>query len=196
MPDLVEVVQLALDVDEAVGEGVGGGIEVAVGLDEAALGEDLAGRVFDGEVDPGFVEVALLGNERVGDALVLNDDVGDEGFAGGERESCVRPRGAMRAFARQRMASRFFLQGEDVDVEDAVAVGAISEEFGELLGLLVEFVVGGNERVAAEPAMRDEGAVFGAGVLSIRRRVARAACGRSGRWRRCLCGRREAATAW
>ena len=41
VPDLVEVVQLALDVDEAVGEGVGGGIEVAVGLDEAALGDGL-----------------------------------------------------------------------------------------------------------------------------------------------------------
>ena len=43
VPDLVEVVELALDVDEAVGEGVRGGIEFAVGLDEAALGEDFAG---------------------------------------------------------------------------------------------------------------------------------------------------------
>ena len=86
VPDLVEVVQLALDVDQAVGEGVGGGVEVAVGLDEAALGEDLAGGVLDGEVDPGFVEVALLGNEGVADALVLDDDVGDEGFAGGDGE--------------------------------------------------------------------------------------------------------------
>ena len=40
MPDLVEIVELAFGVDEAVGEGVGGGVEVAVGLDEAALGEE------------------------------------------------------------------------------------------------------------------------------------------------------------
>ncbi len=65
MPDLVEVVQLAFDVDQAVGEGVGGGIEVAVGLDEAGLGENFAGAVLDGEVDPGLVEVALLGDEGV-----------------------------------------------------------------------------------------------------------------------------------
>ena len=29
-----------------------------------ALGEDFAGRVFDDEIDPGFVEVALLGHEE------------------------------------------------------------------------------------------------------------------------------------
>ena len=87
VPDLVQVVQLALDVDEAVGEGVGGGVEVAVGLKEAALGQDLAGGVLDREIDPGLVEVALLGDEGVADALVLDDDVGDEGFAGGEREA-------------------------------------------------------------------------------------------------------------
>ena len=39
VPDLVNVVELALDVDEAVGEGVRRGIEFAVGLDEAALGQ-------------------------------------------------------------------------------------------------------------------------------------------------------------
>ncbi len=63
-----------------------GGIEIAVGLNEATLGESLAGAVFDGEVDPCFVEVALLGDERVGDAFVLDHDVGDESFAGGEGE--------------------------------------------------------------------------------------------------------------
>ncbi len=40
VPDLVKIVQLAFDVDEAVGEGVRGGVEVAVGLDEAALGDE------------------------------------------------------------------------------------------------------------------------------------------------------------
>ena len=43
VPDLVEVVQFALVVDEAIGEGVRAGIEIAVGLEEAALSERLAG---------------------------------------------------------------------------------------------------------------------------------------------------------
>ncbi len=92
MPDFVERIQLAFGVDEAVGEGVGGGIEVAVGLDEAGFGEDFAGAVLDGEVDPRFVEVALLGDVGVGDALVLDDDVGDEGVVGrdGERDIAQR----------------------------------------------------------------------------------------------------------
>jgi len=52
VPYLVQRIQFAFGVDEAVGEGVGGGIEVAVGLDEAGFGESLASAVFDGEVDP------------------------------------------------------------------------------------------------------------------------------------------------
>jgi len=64
VPDLVEAVELALVVDEAVGEGVGSGIERAVGLEEAGFGEGLAGVVLDVEVDPGFVEVALLGTKE------------------------------------------------------------------------------------------------------------------------------------
>ena len=87
MPDLVEVVEFAFDVDEAVGEGVGGGVEVSVGLDESAFGERFAGAVLDGEVDPGLVEVSQLGDEGVGDAFVLDDYVGDQGFAGGEGEA-------------------------------------------------------------------------------------------------------------
>ena len=46
VPDLVKVVQLALGVDQAVGKGVGGGVKFAVGLEEAALGDDLAGGSF------------------------------------------------------------------------------------------------------------------------------------------------------
>ncbi len=86
VPDFVEAIDLAFYIDEAVGEGVRGGIEVAVGLDESGLGEDFAVAVFDGEVDPGLVEVALLRDVGVGDALVLDDDVGDEGFVGGDGE--------------------------------------------------------------------------------------------------------------
>ena len=63
---------------------MGAGVEVAVRLYKAAFGQSLARAVLDGEVDPGLVEVALLGNEGVADALVLDDDVGDQCFARSE----------------------------------------------------------------------------------------------------------------
>ena len=110
VPDLVQVVEFALDVDQAVGEGVGAGVEVAVGLDEAALGEGFAGAVLDGEVDPGLVEVALLGDEGVADALVLDDDVGDQGFAGCEGEGGKAERGDEDVI-RRRGLRRFLFPG-------------------------------------------------------------------------------------
>ena len=203
VPDLVEVVDLAFDIDEAIGEGVRGGIEVAVGLDESGFGEDFAVAVFDGEVDPGLVEVALLGDVGVGDAFVLNDDVGDEGFVGGDGEGGIAQRGnelrlggSGGVFRWWGCCGRFFFQSEDVDVEDAFAIDAVLEEVDEFLRLFVELVVSGVEAVAAEPAMRDESAVLGAGVLRAWRGEAGAACGRSGRWRPSLCGRRGGETAW
>jgi hypothetical protein len=132
VPDLVQVVELALDVDQAVGEGVGAGVEVAVGLDEAALGEGFAGGVLDREVDPGLVEVALLGDEGVADALVLDDDVGDQRFAGGdgvggqaERSDEDRIGGVASALS--------FSRAKDIDVEDALAVRGVLEEGDDLL---------------------------------------------------------------
>ncbi len=62
----------ALLVDEAIGKAMSGGVERIVGLDEAALGEDLAAGVLDGEGDPRLVEVALLGNVGMADPLVLD----------------------------------------------------------------------------------------------------------------------------
>ena len=132
VPDLVEAVELALVVDEAVGEGVGSGIERAVGLEEAGFGEGLAGVVLDVEVDPGFVEVALLGDEGVADALVLNDDVGDQGFTGDEGEGGQAERGDENLVSRGG-GGAFFFEGEDVDVEDALAVIGVFEEVGDLL---------------------------------------------------------------
>ena len=63
VPDLMLGVEAAARIDEAVGEGVGALVEVTVGLDEAALKDDLACLVLDTEVDPGLVHVALLGHE-------------------------------------------------------------------------------------------------------------------------------------
>ena len=96
VPDLMEIVEFAFYVNKAVGEGVCGGVEIAVGLDETRLGEDFAGAVLDGEVDPGLVEVALLWDVGMGDAFVLDDDVGDEGIVGrdGERNEAERRDGS------------------------------------------------------------------------------------------------------
>ncbi len=49
----------------------------------------------------------------------------------------------MRALGLAESRCVLFLQCEDVDVENAVAVGSIAEEVGELFGLLVVFVVDG-----------------------------------------------------
>src|SRR5580658_4574074 len=53
MPDLVEIVELTLVVDDAVGEGMGGGVEIAVGLEKSAFDEGLASGILHDEVDPG-----------------------------------------------------------------------------------------------------------------------------------------------
>ena len=164
VPDLVQAVELAVDVDEAVGEGVGGRVEVAVGLDEAAFGDGFAGGVLDDEVDPAFVEVALLGDEGVADALVLDDDVGDEGFAGGDGEA-GEAEGRDEDLIGGSGGGVLFLEGKDIDVEDAFAVGTFAEEVDEPGGLVGEVVIGRDEGVASEPAMGGERAVLGAGIV-------------------------------
>ena len=92
-PDLVEVVECAFLVDEAVGEAVGALVEVAVGLEEAGLHEDGAVRRFDGELHPGLVHVALLGHVGVGGPLVLDDDGDGDGVAGVKGEGGGAKRG-------------------------------------------------------------------------------------------------------
>ncbi len=161
---------------------------MAVRLDEAAVGEDFAGGVLDGEVDPGFIEVALLGNEGVGDALVLDNHICDEGLAGGDGK------GSEAEGSDESGVFRF--QGEDVDVKDAGVLRAVLEEGFELLGLLFELVEPGDEGVAAQPAMGDEFAILGTADRRRPQAWARAACGRFGRWKRSPCGRRAAGTAW
>ncbi len=126
------------------------------GLDEAALGEGLSLRVLDGEGDPGLVHVALLGHVGVGDALVLDDDGDGDALAGVEREGILSEWGdeaGLGAFWRARFDC------EDVDVEDVVL-----QEGGHALHLLVEVIVLRDDRVGAQPAMRGELAVLGAGV--------------------------------
>ena len=138
VPDLVEVVELALFVDDAVGEGVGGGVEAAVGLEESGFGEGFAGCVLDGEVYPGFVEVALFGDEGVADAFVLDDDVGGDGFSGCEGEA-GESEGSDEDGVGWGGLSGLLFESEDVDVEDAFA-----KEGDGFVELLIIFVVLGH----------------------------------------------------
>ena len=140
------------------------GVEVAVGLDESALGEGLAGGVLHREVDPGFVEVALFGDEGVADALVLNDDVGDEGFAGRNGEAGEAERGDEDLILGGCFRA-FFFEGKNVDVEDAFAVEAVLEEVGDFLRLLIDICSTAGMSVLP-PSQRWETslAVLGAGV--------------------------------
>ena len=174
VPDLVNAVQSSLDVDEAVGEGVGGGVEVAIGLDEAAFGNGFAGGILDGEVDPGLVEIALLGDDGVADAFVLDDDVGGEGFTGSDGEA-GEAEGRDQDLIAAGGGGAFLFESKDIDIEDTFAVDAVAEKVDELGGLGGEVVVGGDEGIASEPAMRSEVAVLCAGIVggfSIARHVA------------------------
>ena len=144
VPDLVEIVDLALDVDEAVGEAVGAGVEVAVRLDYAGVGEGLAGCVFSFEFDPALVHVALLGDVTVGDAFVLDDDGGGEDVAGGDGEVLSAERGDDFAV---RFAVALF-QAKDVYVEDSVA-----EEGDGFLHLDVVVVELRHDGLGSEPAV-------------------------------------------
>src|SRR6185437_7349882 len=139
--------------DEPVGERVRGGIEVAIGLNEAGFDESLAGGVLEGEVDPGLIEISLLGDERVADALVLDDDVRSEGFARCDGEMAEAERSDLDVIGGGGSGA-LLLEAEDVDVEDALAVGAVAQEVGKLRSLVGELVVGGHQAVAAQPAVR------------------------------------------
>ena len=114
-PDAVVVDEGALGVDGAVGEAVGAGVECAVGTEEAGLIEGVAGRVGDGEGDPGFVEIADFGDERVADGFALDDDVGLEGVVGREGEGSRAERGDERVVVCGRGAAGF--EADDIDVE-------------------------------------------------------------------------------
>ena len=76
--------KLAFVGHRAIGEAVRARVEHAVGLEEAAVIDLLAGRVLHRELDPGLVEIAHLGNQRVADVLVLNDDIGFDDVVGRE----------------------------------------------------------------------------------------------------------------
>jgi len=52
IPDLMQIVEATIDVDETIGEAVSAFLEIAARLDESALMQDLSGCIFDGELDP------------------------------------------------------------------------------------------------------------------------------------------------
>src|ERR1700679_1297182 len=104
---------------------------------------------------------------RVGYALVLNDDVGGEGFTGSDGVMGEAKR-SDKDLVRVGCGGAFFFKCEDVDVEDAFAVIAVLEEVGSLLGLLIVLVVLRHQGVSAEPAVRSEFAFFRARIVRAR----------------------------
>ena len=93
-PDLVVVDEVAGEVDGAVGEAVRSGFERSIFLEISALVDPGAGRVFDGELHPRFIQVAHLWDKGVADVLVLDDNVRLDQFRGLEVKG-VLPSGAM-----------------------------------------------------------------------------------------------------
>ena len=75
-PDFVIVDELAIDVDRAIGEAVRPLVQHSIRLDKAAMIDFLARRVLGRELNPGFVEIAHLGDQRVPNVLVLNHHQG------------------------------------------------------------------------------------------------------------------------
>src|SRR5579863_8252301 len=111
-------------------------IERTIGPDEAAFRQGLPRRVLDREVDPRLVEVALLGNMRVGYSLVLNHDIRDQSLAardGKTRQAQRRDQGLARSGA-------LLFERENVNVQHAFSIEAVLEKVLQPFGLLVVFV--------------------------------------------------------
>ncbi len=135
-------VQLALHVDQAIGERVRALVELAARLEKPALFEQLSALVLDGEIDPGLVHIALLRHMRVRGALVLDHHIDGHIFPGSDTIGYVTQRGC-----DPRVAAMF--QCKQVDIEDAVL-----QELHHARGLLVKAVVLRHQGVCAQPAMR------------------------------------------
>ena len=153
-PNFVVVDELAGEIDGAIGEAVGASIEHAVGLEETAVIDVVSGGVLDGDLDPGFVEIADFGDQRVTDVFVLDDDIGCDDVV----RLKLKGNGAE---GRDHVVVAGFFQSENINVE----VIAGFEKLDGFLELLVETVIEGNGGVSGEPAMRGEGAVLGAVVV-------------------------------
>src|SRR5271170_5049058 len=59
VPYLMKIVDLAFGIYEAVGEAMGAGIEIAIGLKRAGVHEDMARGVLGFELDPTLIHIAL-----------------------------------------------------------------------------------------------------------------------------------------
>ena len=104
VPHLMQIVQRAANVDKAIGKAVRRRIERAVGLERSGVHQGAACGVFGLELHPALVKIALLGNEVVPDALVLDDDGNRENVArrNVERLSCPAEQSACRRCARSQ----------------------------------------------------------------------------------------------
>ncbi len=152
-PDFVVVDEAAVCRDRTIGEAVRARVERAIGLEEAAVINLVAGLIFDAELEPAFVEVAHFRDERVADVFVLDDDEGFDGLVRIKTHGRGAEGGGQLVIAEAANA-------EDVDVEIVAGL-----EEGDGLGqLFVEAVVIRHCGVAGGPVVGGEGAVLGAGL--------------------------------
>ncbi len=141
--DLVIVDKLAGEIHRPVGEAVRASIQHAIGLQETTVIDILPGGIFYHNLDPCLVEIANLGNERVANILVLDDD------------ECLHHLVWLQAKWDGAKGSDHFVvaglfQRENVHVEERAAL----KELNCFLQLLVEAVIERYRRVSRQPAMR------------------------------------------
>ena len=129
-------------------------VEGAIRLQGAGVHDGVGRRVFHFEFHPTLVEVALLRNIAMADALVLNHDRSREQIA----------RCYLEGLASQRRDELIPIahDPEDIHIEDVVA-----QKGKGLLQLLIVSVILGNDGVGAEPAVRGEFAIRGSVVRQL-----------------------------
>src|SRR6266702_3830283 len=106
----MEIVQASAQVDQAVGEAMSSRIEIAASVQCSGVHYGVSTRILRFELHPAFIDVSLLGNMAVSDALVLHDDGSCQQLAGSNR----------KALATQRCdhVSVVLLQAKDIDIKD------------------------------------------------------------------------------
>ena len=75
-PDLMVVDKVACQINRPIGKAVRAAVKHAIRFEKAAAIDERSGGIFDRDADPRLIEVAYLGDERVADILILNDDGG------------------------------------------------------------------------------------------------------------------------
>ena len=102
-PDLVLVEQFAFFRNQPVGVAVRILVEISVRLEIAAVINELSARVLHLKRHPGFIEIALFGNQAMADFLILDDQI---------HRYLVARRYAIAAFFQRRDDLRLAVHGD------------------------------------------------------------------------------------